>query len=381
MINIPIILIGTRDQGQATGISQMFELVVKKFQKEKIPCFVVDLTLGSPSKKAGSLNIIRGVRLSGAILRYLSKLPFAKSVYLTVGVSRLGFFRDALILWPAILLKKKTVIHVHSGGYGEFYDSQSRWFKLIIRTTLSKVDRIIVLGELLREQFDFINDVSGKIKIVKNALPSGLVTDSSYEKQLDAKFVRLIFLSNMIESKGYLDILVACKILREEKKIPASVDFCGGFRSSVNDKQDTKIKSEDEFLKYVKQLKMEKFVKYHGIVSGIDKENLLKESDILILPTYYPSEGQPTCIIEALAYGIPVIATKYRGIPEEIIEDYNGYFVDPRSPRQIAEAVEKIFKNPEKYKELSKHAIGFYYENFTQDAHYMQIMPVLLGEK
>ena len=248
MINIPIILIGTRHQGQATGISQMFELVVKKFQEEKIPCFVVDLTLGSPSKKAGSLKLfVVGLNLRGHSKS--SKLPIAKSVYLTVGVSRLGFIRDAFILWPAILLKRKPSFMFIVADMENSTRANPGGLMYIIRTTLSKVDRIIVLGELLREQFNFINNANGKIIVVNNALPSGLVTNSNYEKHLDTKLIRLLFLSNMIESKGYLDILGACKILRDEKKLPARADFCGGFRSSVNDKQKTKIKTEDDFLK------------------------------------------------------------------------------------------------------------------------------------
>jgi glycosyltransferase involved in cell wall biosynthesis len=380
--SLPFILIGTRDQGQATGISQMFELVVKKFDEDKLPAFVIDLTLGTPTKNAGSLNIIRSIKLIGAIIRYLSKLPFSKSVYLTVGVSRLGFLRDAIILWFAFLFNKRTIIHVHSGGYGDFFNSQPAFIKFIIRKTLANIDHIIVLGEMLREQFQFLENVEQKIEIVNNALPSDLTPGSQTANEVQAgKPIRILYLSNLIESKGFLDVLKSCQILVYKKKIPVFFDFCGGFRSSVNDQQKSRIDTLNGFLDYVKKLGIEKFIKYHGIVSGKNKEIVLKEAHILVLPTYYSPEGQPTCIIEALAFGLPVIATNFRGIPEQIIDDFNGYFVDPRSPEQIADIIERIYRQPEKYRKLSENALRYYLEHFTPESHYRQIMPVLLGTK
>lgn len=380
--NLPIMLVGTRDQGQATGISQMFELIIDKFLRNDYPFYIIDLTLGTPTKNAGSLNLLRGIKLLGAISRCYITLPKAKTIYLTVGVSRLGFFRDALLLWPAFLLGKKTIIHVHSGGYGEFYSKQSALIKIIIRQTLSRVDHIIVLGDLLRAQFLFVKNIDRKIEVVKNALTLGLATNINVEKHLETNEpVKILFLSNMIESKGFLDVLEACKILKFDKKVNAHFDFCGGFRSSINDKNQSKVNSIDELRNLITRLDIEDCVNYHGIVSGIDKENLLNNNHILILPTYYSSEGQHACIIEGLAFGLPVIATRFRGIPEEIIDQYNGFFVEPKSPNEIANIIEWLSKHPDEYKELSKNAIKYYTENFTPEVHYQKIMPILLGIK
>jgi glycosyltransferase involved in cell wall biosynthesis len=378
--NLPIILIGTRDQGQASGISQMFELLIYKFTAEKYPFFVIDLTLGTPTKKAGSFSLLRGIRMLGAIVRYLLILTRAKTIYLTIGVSRLGFLRDAIILWPAILLRKKTIIHVHSGGYGDFYSSQSKIFKYMIKHTLEKLDHIIVLGNLLKDQFNFVKNSSTKIEVVKNALPTGLSPNVQNHKHLmEGEIIKVLYLSNMIESKGFLDVLEACRILRYEKHTPAIFDFCGGFRSHVSDTHKASIDSVQDFYSLVKKLGLEDIVNYHGIVSGIKKEKMLIESHILVLPTYYSPEGQPTCIIEALAYGNPVIATNFRGIHEEIIDYFNGYFVEPKSPGQIVSIISMIIENPDKYKRLSANALVYYSQNFTPTAHYKQILPILLG--
>ena len=59
-------------------------------------------------------------------------------------------------------------------------------------------------------------------------------------------------------------------------------------------------------------------------IAGDEKEKLYSEADIFLLPTYYLGEGQPISIIEALSYGLPVISTNFRGIPEQIKNNENG---------------------------------------------------------
>jgi glycosyltransferase involved in cell wall biosynthesis len=98
------------------------------------------------------------------------------------------------------------------------------------------------------------------------------------------------------------------------------------------------------------------------------------------LPTAYPWEGQPISIVEALAYGLPVIATRYRGIPEQVIDGYNGFLLEEKSPHLIADAVETLWKNPTLYEQFNKNAIEHYQKNFTRDAHLNRLIPVIFGE-
>jgi glycosyltransferase involved in cell wall biosynthesis len=58
-------------------------------------------------------------------------------------------------------------------------------------------------------------------------------------------------------------------------------------------------------------------------------------------PTYYQAEGQPANLIEALAFGLPIVATRWRAIPDMLPPDYSG-LVDPRSPGQIAAALRRL---------------------------------------
>jgi glycosyltransferase involved in cell wall biosynthesis len=82
-------------------------------------------------------------------------------------------------------------------------------------------------------------------------------------------------------------------------------------------------------------------IRYVGFVAGEQKEELLRNSDCLCFPSYYQAESVPVVIIEAMSCGLPVITTRWRGIPEILPEDYEG-FVPPRSARDVAERLLKF---------------------------------------
>ena len=72
-------------------------------------------------------------------------------------------------------------------------------------------------------------------------------------------------------------------------------------------------------------------VTYAGFVFGPAKQRILTESDCFCFPTYYYAESFGLVLVEAMAFGLPVITTRWRSIPELLPQDYPG-FVDIRSP-------------------------------------------------
>jgi glycosyltransferase involved in cell wall biosynthesis len=185
----------------------------------------------------------------------------------------------------------------------------------------------------------------------------------------------------MIPSKGYLEVLEACYILYVQRGIPIQCDFCGAFLATVNDSIEiSPVEAEAAFRHLVDGKGLAEVVHYHGTVRGARKREILQEANIFILPTLYPWEGQPISIIEALAYGLPVIATRYRGIPEQVIDGRNGFLLEEKSPQAIADAVEKLWRDPMLYQQFSQHAVQHYRQNFTREAHLNRLIPVILGQ-
>ena len=112
------------------------------------------------------------------------------------------------------MLRKKIIVHLHGGGYRLFYEQQSPFRQRIIRWTLRRTARIIVLGELLRNQFDFW-DAPELIVVVPNGMAHPTGSQSMVAKQAPTKDEpwRCLYLSNLMETKGYYVLLEAAELL------------------------------------------------------------------------------------------------------------------------------------------------------------------------
>ncbi|UCD51463.1 MAG: glycosyltransferase family 4 protein [Phycisphaerales bacterium] len=105
----------------------------------------------------------------------------------------------------------------------------------------------------------------------------------------------------------------------------------------------------------------------HFILAGArtDVYRLLRECDVFVLPSL--SEGTPISILEAMAIGIPVVATTVGGIPEQIGHRKSGLLVPPADARALAEAIEELLVHPELRAELAHQANEHVRAKFSLD--------------
>ncbi|HIE54422.1 MAG TPA: glycosyltransferase [Chromatiaceae bacterium] len=375
-------LIGPRSTPAITyGMSIGFDLLISGFEDRILPHIVIDRTQGMEGKKIGTFTLGGTLVTFSQFAAFYKTLHRAHTVYMTIGTSRAGFFRDMIMTWSARFWRKRIVLHLHGGGFLDFYQTSPAWLQAFMRQTFARTDTIIVLGKLLRDQFEFVPEINNKLAVVPNGLPKELENQDVRTKEISpSEPFRVLYLSNMIPSKGYLDVLEACRILRYERQIPIQCDFCGAFLQTVTTQEFiTPATAEDQFNKLIQAKKLEGIVSYHGTVRGIQKQHMLQQAHAFVLPTNYPWEGQPISIIEALAFALPVVATEYRGIPEQVVDGYNGFLLKQKTPGRIADAIETLWRDPVLYNQLSQNALDHYQKNFTQKAHLDRLIPIILG--
>jgi len=100
----------------------------------------------------------------------------------------------------------------------------------------------------------------------------------------------------------------------------------------------------------VKSLGLDKFVHFLG--KRKDVNDLLKAIDFFVLPSL--SEGLPNVILEAMASGKPIIATRVGGVPEAVVQDGNGILVEPQKPDQLKTAILELLNDHEKIEDYGK---------------------------
>jgi len=235
-------------------------------------------------------------------------------VYFELAPKGFAFYRDSVYVLLCKLFRKKIIFHFQAKGVSKAVKNPlaKKYYRLIFRKTKS-----ILLSEML--YYD-VKEVMGKnqIFIVPNAVKDELPEKGFkkiIQKRKQNKKLILLFLSNMIETKGPLDVLKICNKLKKEK-----VDFECNLVGKFQDEDFRK-----RFENKLEEFKLEKHCKYLGPKYGEEKQKILEKTNYLIFPTKYPEECSPLVILEAFMYGIPVLSYDNGAMREIIDKDYLGF--------------------------------------------------------
>ena len=358
-------------------------MVCEGFQERKLPFRVINLSGGEHIRPEGGFSLRRLIQLLKPFCKALSLVSGQKNLYLSAAQNWAGFLRDSIFILLATIGRQRIVIHVHGGNYDGFYASLSPLQQYVVRAFLKPVDTILILGKSLYGMFDFEPALRDKIQIVFNGLPYDIEELSAKPKHLpseEQERPKLLFLSNLIVSKGYLQVLEALHILVHDLKIDAECHFCGNFvLASDICPYSTSEEAEADFLHRIEKLGLGEHALWHGPVDGNRKLRFLQESHFFLLPTRYVYEGQPISIIEALAFGLVVITTPYRTIPEMVEEGKVAELISFDQPEEIARAIESYIRDPGKFEAMSRASIDRYRKTFTREQHLNKLIPLILG--
>ncbi len=143
--------------------------------------------------------------------------------------------------------------------------------------------------------------------------------------------VNLLFVSRLIEGKGLQDIFPYMRALN---------DRCAGIGKKILFHIIGDGPYKDAYEQLVKDLGIEDLVVFHGQKTKPELPDYYEESDIFVFPSR--SEGMPNAVLEAMAYGLPVVMTPCEGSKELI--DGNGYVV---GPEEFADRIYELIEDSE----------------------------------
>jgi polysaccharide biosynthesis protein VpsI len=241
--------------------------------------------------------------------------------------------RKSIYIQILRLFGRKIIYHFHGASFMEYYRSASQRTQSRMRALFEKVDIVICLSESWRQ---YITDIAPRanIKVVPNAthLPELCV-----KQNLD-DLVHLTFLGLIGERKGLFDLLrVVRRLIDNDLKIKLSI---GG--NGENDRLQATIKS----------LKLNDSVNFLGWISEKQRDKLLRETDVFVLPSY--GEGMPMSILEAMSYSVPVVSTTVGGIPELVLDGETGFLIEPGDLDALYEKLKCLIQDKELRKKFGR---------------------------
>ena len=363
-----------------SGQAMMFDAIVDFLGKQDFSINVINLTSKYQNIKVGKFSVKRTLEYILIILRSFFILYRNRKglLYITTAQTKSGFIRDYIFINTAHIFGYKILTQQFGSNFESFYLSLSQRFQKLVKNTFEKVDNVIVEGDFTKQQFSIIENYNTKVIPVINGLPEQNIKITGRGKLYNPKdSFNLIYLSYMIETKGYWDVLKAVDILVNEYKKNVRCVFAGVFKSSVDDELYTNEReAKNAFFQYVRDKNLKQYIEYFPGLMGDEKASAFLNSNAFLLPTYFKFEGQPVSVIEAMAYGSVPIVTNYRMIPN-MVTNSTGIFVEKKSPKQIANKVKYLIENPHEYEAISQASVNRFLEKYTLNKYCYNILNII----
>ena len=316
---------------------------------ESFDCDFVNLSTSRRMDEIGKKTLAKPFRFFAAFCKTIGKLlTYRYSLcYLAITCHGGGFLKDAPFVLLCKLFRHKIVIHQHNKGMAQDVNCWPyRWLLPLVY----KNAKVILLSWRLYPDIEKVVPRKNVV-ICPNGIPS---IDYEYKNRNNIT-PKLLFLSNLMVSKGVLVLLDALKILHD-RNCSFFCDFVGGATQEI---------WAERFVKEVKERGLEEMVKYHGRKVGNEKILYFENADLFIHPT--TDDCFPLVLLEAMQYGLPCVTTNEGGIPDIVENGENGLIAEQQDPQSLAVCIERLIADKELRRKMGQSGLAKFKSHFTID--------------
>lgn len=277
-----------------------------------------------PTHRQGT-RLQKVLRVLDALLVFSTLLVRIRCAVLHVhGASRASFWRKSLFMALALMAEWPIVFHLHGGGFRAWYEREtSPLGRALVRFFLTRAARVVVLSEGWRSWVRWTVP-RARITCIPNAVPLPSPTQAERDP------VRIAFVGELTAQKGLFELLEAVSVARLD---------CPGLHLEVAGEGDAEAVAKRAY-----ELGIGDRVLIRGWCPPPVREQILARSAIFALPSHF--EGSPMSLLEAMAAGCAVVATRVGGIPDTVRDGVDGLLVDEGDTAALASALVKLLSDP-----------------------------------
>lgn len=214
---------------------------------------------------------------------------------------------------------------------------------------MKRVKTVIALNSFLKDRYLPASKISpDKINVVNNGvdIESFNITDTS---RLNGKYklrdLNVLFVGRFDEIKGIKYLISAANILINDWKYKDILFILVGSHVTTNVNKSENLSDIDL---YINNHKLDNNIIMTGHIPDDDLKMLYNICDIVVVPSL--AEADPLVTLEAMAAGKPIIGTRVGGIPNQVIDSYNGFIIEPANEFHIADKILYLLKNRDQLK-------------------------------
>lgn len=308
---------------------------------EKIKIHTVGLqeTTSKEVSETGRRSVTYGLKAARKLIPKIIKLNSEYDFDVVHGHS--GFPGVAIVPTAVKIITRTPAVHTLYCPIDDYLST-----KMVSLCCLRHLDAVIGISSNVSMSLEK-NNMNSRVVNIPPLVDTSQFDGNSKLSQ-NRKF-KILFVGNFSTSKGIDVLLRALDSLSEQGD---SVELLFAFDMPVDryESEDLPIKNQ------ITDLGLSDMVVPLGIVDDLPQK--MREADVFVAPfrdTQGPAD-YPLTILEAMASGLPVVATKVGGIPEIIDDSENGLSIEPGDPEELVRSLLKINNDPEFSKHIAKNA-------------------------
>ena len=347
------------------GQAIMIETTVRAPYKE-ISIYHVRMMFSESMSQMGKIHLRKFLHLVSVITQIIwIRLRHGTQVlyYPPSGPNKAPMYRDFAILICTRWLFRKTVFHFHAGGVSELYPTLSAMGRFLFRRAYFNPDASIMLastnppdGQTIKSKTNYIvpygiKDCYSDYKLTQNS-------DSC---------ASILFMGVLRESKGVRVLIEALKLLKE-REVEFKATLVGEFGS-------------DSFRETIMTLLSDwgigEYVELPGVLTGDKKWTAFSKADIFGYPTFFESETFGLVVLEAMQFELPVVVSKWRGVPTLVENDKTGFTIPIKNSTALADKLQLLIQDPENASAMGRKGRDRYLSHYSLDTYIRTIEETL----
>lgn len=248
--------------------------------------------------------------------------------------SKVDFWKHAICLRRAAAAGIPTVFHLHGGSFDSYYAGMSWLKRRAAHAIFAKADRVVALSDYWR---DFLAGFVARerIRVLNNPIDSAALTRGG-PRAPDHDEPKVVLLGSLGRRKGHYEAVramprIRARFPRVALKLAGREEDPGAREALAALARDEGVESNIEFL---------------GPIGFEQKAELLRTCSVLILPSR--AENMPISLLEGMAAGAPVVATRVGAVPEVLANGELGAVIAPGDADQLADAITEVLEDPQR---------------------------------
>jgi len=343
---IKVLVVGP-DRCDPGGVANYYNAIFPRLSNSDVEAHY--LSIGSTHGQQSRMHVLTDqLRFWRAIGRVRPDV-----VHLNPSLDMRSFLRDGLFIFLAKLRRQRVLVFFR--GWQTTFESKVEgplhWFFVI---SYKRADAFIVLAKQFAERLrDW--EVLAPIFQATTTVSDELLENFSIEEKVDqihrTPVVRLLYLARLEMQKGVLELLEAVSlILQEGGEVELTIAGDGPLMGEVL--ADTSRLGDQQSR-----------VNIVGYVRGKDKMAILKDHHIYCFPTQY-GEGMPNSVLEAMAFGMPVITCPVGGLADFFVDERMGALLQDQDAGRMAKSITKLIASRDKLASMAQYNYEYAKDNF-----------------